>query len=130
MTKKEIVKALNEDIKGEHAAIIQYLIYAYKMGEGEIACEIEAIAREEMRHFDWLAETIVSLGGKPSIERGKMRLGNRSVANWMRNDVTAEEEAITYIKNISKLSPSPRLKDYCNAFYQTKKPIILNLPIS
>jgi len=26
------------------------------MGEGEMACEIEAIAREEMRHLDWLAD--------------------------------------------------------------------------
>lgn len=47
MTKKEIVKVLNEDIKGEHAAIIQYLIHACKMGEGEIACEIEAIAERK-----------------------------------------------------------------------------------
>ena len=45
------------------------------MGEGEMACEIEGITREEMRHLDCLAEAIVELGGIPSLELGKMRMG-------------------------------------------------------
>ena len=49
---EEIIAMLNEDLRGEHAAIVQYLRHAYSMGEGEMACEIEAIAREEMRHLD------------------------------------------------------------------------------
>jgi len=93
MSKDEIA-LLNQDLKGEHAAIIQYLAHAYAMGEGEMACEIEAIAREEMRHFDWLAETIVSLGGTPSLEKGDMRTGGESVPDWMKNDVLQEEDAI------------------------------------
>jgi bacterioferritin len=64
--KSDIVVLLNKDIEGEHAAIIQYLTHAYAMGEGELACEIEGIAREEMRHLDWLAETVTDLGGVPS----------------------------------------------------------------
>ena len=83
----KIVAMLNKDLEGEHAAIIQYLVHAYAMGEGEMACEIEAIAREEMRHFDWLAETIVGLGGVPTIKRGNMRTGGDIVADWMKNDV-------------------------------------------
>jgi len=66
MDKDKIIVLLNHDLAGEHAAIIQYLIHAYAMGEGEMACEIEALAREEMRHLDWLAETIVELGGAPT----------------------------------------------------------------
>ncbi len=92
--KDEIVEMLNEDLAGEHAAIIQYLVHAYAMGEGETACEIEAIAREEMRHFDWLAETIVGLGGVPTILRGAMRTGGDSVAEWMSNDVQQEIDAV------------------------------------
>ena len=90
----KIVTMLNQDLEGEHAAIIQYLVHAYAMGEGEMACEIEAIAREEMRHFDWLAETIVGLGGVPTIKRGNMRTGGDIVADWMKNDVLQEEEGI------------------------------------
>jgi bacterioferritin len=61
MDKEKVIALLNEDLEGEHGAIIQYLSHAYAMGEGEMTCEIEAIAREEMRHLDWLAETIVEL---------------------------------------------------------------------
>ena len=61
MDKQKIIEMLNADLEGEHGAIIQYLSHAYGMGEGEMSCEIEALAREEMRHLDWLAETIVEL---------------------------------------------------------------------
>ncbi len=100
----EIIGMLNEDLAGEHAAIIQYLVHAYAMGEGEMACEIEAIAREEMRHFDWLAETIADLGGVPSIERGMMRTGGEAVAEWMGNDVQQEIDGITmYERHINAI---------------------------
>jgi bacterioferritin len=103
MNKEEIISLLNEDLEGEHGAIIQYLSHAYAMGEGELACEIEAIAREEMRHLDWLAETIVELGGKPSMKRGKMRMEGKSTGDWMKNDVLLEEDAITMYKEHIKL---------------------------
>ena len=94
MKKSEIVELLNKDIEGEHAAIIQYLVHAYALGEGEMACEIEAIAREEMRHLDWLAEAVTKLGGIPSFTRGEMRTTGKTVTIWMKNDVQAEEGAI------------------------------------
>jgi len=98
MDEDKIIALLNQDLEGEHGAIIQYLTHAYAMGEGEMACEIEAIAREEMRHLDWLAETIVELDGVPSLERGKMRMGGKSVADWMRNDVLLEEDGMNLYK--------------------------------
>jgi len=110
MDKDKIIALLNQDLEGEHAAIIQYLVHAYAMGEGEMACEIEAIAREEMRHFDWLAETIVSLGGTPSFERGDMRTGGESVPDWMRNDVLQEEDAIALYGEHIKIVGDPEIK--------------------
>ena len=110
MKNSEIVSLLNKDIEGEHAAIIQYLLHAYAMGEGEIACEIEAIAREEMRHLDWLAEKVVELGGKPGFTRGKMRTGGKTVAQWMKNDVLAEEDAITMYKDHIKIIKDTKIK--------------------
>ena len=98
MKKEEIIALLNKDLEGEHGAIIQYLTHAYAMGEGEMACEIEALAREEMRHLDWLADTIVGLGGTLSLKRGKMRMEGKAVSDWMKNDVLAEEDAITMYK--------------------------------
>ena len=110
MDKDKIIALLNEDLEGEHAAIIQYLTHAYAMGEGEMACEIEAIAREEMRHLDWLAETIVGLGGVPSLERGEMRMGGESVADWMGNDVLQEEGGINLYREHIKSVDDPKIK--------------------
>ncbi len=110
MEKDKIVALLNQDLEGEHGAIIQYLTHAYAMGEGEMACEIEAIAREEMRHLDWLAETVVELGGVPSLERGKMRMGGESVADWMRNNVLSEEDGMSLYREHIKLIDDPKIK--------------------
>jgi len=110
MDNTKICELLNQDLEGEHGAIIQYLVHAYAMGEGELACEIEAIAREEMRHLDWLAETIAALGDTPSLTRGRMRSGGKSVSDWMKNDVLQEEDAIgTYQEHIS-LIDAPEIK--------------------
>ena len=110
MDNTKIIALLNQDLEGEHAAVIQYLVHAYGMGEGEMACEIEAIAREEMRHFDWLAETVVDLGGAPSIKRGDMRTAGKSVSDWMKNDVLQEEDAITLYQEHIKTITNPKIK--------------------
>jgi len=110
MDKDKIIALLNQDLKDEHGAIIQYLTHAYAMGEGEMACEIEALAREEMRHLDWLAETIVELGGVPSLKRGAMRMGGKAVTDWMGNNVLLEEDAINlYGKHIQAID-DPHIK--------------------
>ena len=109
MDKQKIIELLNKDLQDEHGAIIQYLNHAYAMGEGEMACEIEANARDEMRHLDWLAETIVELGGIPSLERGTMRLGDTQVTDWMKNDVRLEQGAITQYKEHIKLIDDPKV---------------------
>ncbi len=107
---EKIIALLNEDIKGEHMAIVQYLRHAYALGEGEMACEIEAIAREEMRHFDWLSETVVELGGKPVLERAEMDLGGKTPAEWLRRDVKAEEDAIIMYKEHIEAIDDPEIK--------------------
>jgi len=108
-TNEQIIAMLNEDLKGEHAAIIQYLRHAYAMGEGELASEIEAIAREEMYHFDWLSDLIVELGGKPTIARGNVDLGGNEVAEWMHRDVLLEQEAIDLYRKHIAVIDNPKI---------------------
>jgi bacterioferritin len=110
MDKKKIIELLNLDLQDEHGAIIQYLSHAYAMGEGEMSCEIEAIAREEMRHLDWLAETIVELGGKPSLKRGTQNMAGKTVPEWMKNDVGLEDGAIEAYKKHIKMIDDPKIK--------------------
>jgi bacterioferritin len=110
MDKDKIIEMLNLDIEGEHGAIIQYLLHAYAMGEGEMSCEIEALAREEMRHLDWLAETVVELGGTPSLTRGNMRMGGKAVSEWMANDVLLEGDAIKLYQEHIRTIDDPKIK--------------------
>jgi len=110
MDKQKITEMLNQDIEGEHAGIIQYLSHAYAMGEGEMSCEIEAMAREEMRHLDWLAETVVELGGTPSLKRGMMRMEGKAVPDWMSNDILQEDDAIKLYKEHIKAIDDPKIK--------------------
>lgn len=110
MQKEQIIELLNNNLQDEHGAIIQYLNHAYAMGEGEMSCEIEAIARDEMRHLDWLAETIVELGGTPSLERGKMLMSGALVTDWMGNNVHLEEGAIAHYKEHINLIDDSKIK--------------------
>jgi len=108
-SKDDIIALLNEDMRSEHQALVQYLLHAYAMGEGDLPCEIEAIARDEMRHYDWLADAIVELGGTPTIERAPVKRTGVHAAN-MQLDVTAEEEAIAgYEQHIAAID-DPKIK--------------------
>ncbi|MHB9033759.1 MAG: ferritin-like domain-containing protein [Anaerolineae bacterium] len=93
MTNQEIIQLLQEDIKGEHQAIVMYLMHAYEVGESGLACEIEAIAREEMRHMDWLADKITSLGGEPVMEPLPPDFTPAPLSEQMLKDVGLEEFA-------------------------------------
>ncbi len=110
MDRSKIIELLNQDLQDEHGAIIQYLNHAYGIGEGEMACKIEAISRDEMRHLDWLAEVIVELGGVPSLARGTMRMGGAQISDWMQNDVSLEEGAVKQYKEHTSLIDDPRIK--------------------
>jgi bacterioferritin len=108
--KKKIIELLNLDLQDEHGAIIQYVGHAYAMGEGEMACEIESFARDEMRHLDWLAETIVGLGGKPSLKRGTQILTGKTIPAMMQNNVDLEEGAIKSYTQHIRMIDDPTVK--------------------
>ena len=108
--KQAVIDMLNADMRDEHAAVVQYLQHAYALGESGEACEIEAIAREEMRHFDWLAEAIVELGGKPDMKRGVVDLSGSGPVEWMARDILAEERAIAQYKEHIAAIDDPKIK--------------------
>ena len=106
----DLVEMLKAAAKDEHAAVIQYLLHAYAMGEGEEACEIEGIARDEMRHFWMLSRWIVKLQGLPTIERGFTDLGGETKAEWMDRDVQAEDRAIAMYRAYIPAIENPDLR--------------------
>lgn len=66
MTDKEVIDLLNHDIEMEHQAILQYLLTGWTIEDLE--APIVEVARDEMRHFKWFAQAVVSLGGEPSMK--------------------------------------------------------------
>ena len=108
-TNSQIIAMLNDDLKGEHAAIIQYLRHAYALGEGDLAAEIEAIAREEMYHYMYLSDAIVELGGKPTVERGKLDLAGNEPPAWMERNVLAEQDAIDLYEKHLRVIEDPTI---------------------
>ncbi|NLE43965.1 MAG: ferritin-like domain-containing protein [Chloroflexi bacterium] len=105
-----IIDMLRADMRDEHAAIVQYLQHAYALGESGEACEIEGIARDEMRHLDWLAEAIVDLGGDPDMKRGVVDLEGAGPIDWMARDVAAEERAISQYEQHLAAIDDPKIK--------------------
>lgn len=84
------VPLLNADLRGEHVAIVQYLTHAWQLGE-PWASRWESIARDEMRHFRWLAHAIVGLGGIPDLTPPPPPASD---GDLVRQDLAAEEAAI------------------------------------
>ncbi len=110
METSSLLALLIQAAQDEHAAIIQYLRHAYLIGEGELAGEIEAIAREEMRHFWMVSRWILRLGGQPTPERGFTDLAGTAALEWMERDVAAEDRAIALYERILALVTDPDLR--------------------
>ena len=84
---------LNADLMGEHQAIVHYLTHAWTVVQ-QFGGSIEAIARDEMRHFKWLAHVIVAIGGVPDLTPPDWR-PVFSGSEALDYDIHAEEEAIS-----------------------------------
>ncbi len=68
MTKKQLIKRLNQDLAGEFGAIIQYLTYAAKV-TGPYRPQLSQFflteVADEQLHAQFLANKVVALGGEP-----------------------------------------------------------------
>jgi bacterioferritin len=101
--------ALQEALRWEHAAIVQFLLHAYRIGDLRTLHELEGMARQEMRHFKWLSERIVALGGNPTLERAELFLEAASPSIWLARDVALVEGAIARYSLGRETAPTPEL---------------------
>lgn len=96
MNKQRIIEALNQDISGELAAIMQYLWHHFTAEGIESPAVIEIFKRtalDEMRHLALLAERVVTLGGTPTVTVNPFKQGG-DLVGMMRDDLAGENEAI------------------------------------
>src|SRR4026207_2269673 len=69
-TRKELIKALNEDLSREYQAVIAYVVYSQVLKGAEymaIAKELETHAQQELKHAITIAKHIDYLGGDPAV---------------------------------------------------------------
>lgn len=104
---EEIIRLLNEDFISEIEATMIYVRNAFIMPQCDPSRVTEAIAIDEMRHMNWLADLIVKRGGKPTMEHKELDFGGDDLETQMRKQVEHETEAIQrYQKHIDLIDDS------------------------
>ncbi len=106
--REQHIRWLNDDLMGEHQAIVHYLTHAWTAVR-QFGDAIEAIARDEMRHFKWLAHAIAACGGVPDLTPPDL-LPRLSGAEALDYDIDAEEEAISQYLAHQRDIPDERIK--------------------
>jgi len=110
VNKADIIEMLRADMRSEHQAIIQYLNHAYSLEGAGVGPDIEAIAREEMRHLDWLADAIIELGGDPDMGREQPDLTAATAPEQMLKDVDLEQQAIDQYRRHIEAIDDPEIR--------------------
>lgn len=100
MDTKETVRLLNEAFVHEIEATMIYVQNAFIMPQCDPSRVTEAIAVDEMRHMNWLADLIVKRGGKPSMEHKELDFGGDDLRSRLEHQVVHETEAIEMYKSM------------------------------
>jgi bacterioferritin len=88
---------LQDALRAEHALIVQLMGHGYRIG-GSAVGQMEGISRQDMRHFKWIAELVVRLGGTPTLERGPIQMEAAAPHVWLAADVSLVEDRLAACK--------------------------------
>ena len=113
-----VLARLDASLRAEHALIVQLMSHGYRMRDEDTLHVLEGISRQDMRHFKWLAEFVVRLGGQPTLERGPVELAPAAPHVWLNADVAAVEarladyrEQLDGLDALTSDSPVAELRD-------------------
>ncbi len=98
MDTEDIIRLLNEAFVHEIEATMVYVRNAFIMPQCDPSRVTEAIAVDEMRHMNWLADLIVKRGGKPSMEHKELEFGGDDLRGQLEMQIAHETEAIEMYK--------------------------------
>lgn len=96
ITRKELIKLLNEDLSREFQAIIAYVNYSQVLKGAaymNIAGELEVHAGEELAHAITIAKQIDYLGGMPTVVAKPVKTSEKA-EDMLRFDLDNENETI------------------------------------
>src|SRR6185437_9475473 len=105
VTRKDLIKLLNEDLSREYQAIISYVVYSQVLKGApymNIAAELEKHAGEELQHAITLSNQIDYLGGMPSVVAKPVKTSEKA-EDMLRFDLDNENETIrNYRKRVKQ----------------------------
>lgn len=109
MADPHIVALLEDNMREEHAAIVQHLYHAFRL-KGDQRAELEELAREHMRHMQWLAEALAARGRPPVMERAVVQWETASAADALRLDAALAARAVTRYEEQARTVSDPTLR--------------------
>jgi len=93
-----VIQQLNEALKGELTAIVQYIVHAemcQNWGYGRLGGYMKKQAIDEMKHAEGLIERILFLDGTPKVDVMPTPRIGASVKAQLENDLAAELSAVS-----------------------------------
>jgi len=98
--RQSLIDGLNQDLAGEHQAILMYLHYSAKLTgpyRRELRAMFQAEVADEVGHAQFLADKIVALGGEPATLPGSVPRAD-DTREMLEQARTAETQAIAHYK--------------------------------
>jgi bacterioferritin len=105
----EIIRLLNEDFVREIEATLIYVRNAFIIPQCDPSRVTEAIAVDEMRHMNWLADLIVKRGGKPSMEHKELDFGGEELYGQLKKQIALETDGIEIYKHQIEIIDDPEV---------------------
>jgi bacterioferritin len=115
MTRKKLIKALNEDLSREYQAIISYVNYSQVIKGAaymNIAAELAVHAKEELDHALQIANHVDSLGGMPSVTPEPVKTSEKA-EDMLRFDL--ENERVTIRNYRRRVKQADELNEFAIA---------------
>jgi bacterioferritin len=100
---KETIRLLNVAFVHEIEATMIYVRNAFIIPQCDPSRVTEAIAVDEMRHMNWLADLIVKRGGKPSMEHKELDFGGDDLKSQLEHQKAHETGAIEMYRRLVDL---------------------------
>ena len=112
LSRKEMIKLLNEDLAREYQAVIAYVVYSQTMKGakyGHIAGELEKHAGEELQHALLIAKQIDYLNGTPCLVPKDVKFSDKAEDN-LRYDL--ENERVTILNYRTRIRQADAMGEF------------------
>jgi bacterioferritin len=112
ISRKQMIRLLNEDLSREYQAIIAYVVYSQIMKGAKfqnIAGELEKHAKEELGHAILIAKQIDYLNGTPAVTPKAVKMSDKA-EDMLRFDL--ENERVTILNYRKRIRQADAMGEF------------------